>query len=715
MTGGQSRRRVLVAYPYSLHPMNHGGAVRIRNLMRRMLADFDVILFGFVGGSDDPEQRAALEAEGYRVVYQKIPEEDGVLHSGWPALPPDTLRLSSPRIVERLGALLDAHGVDVLLLECTEMGQYAGPWPRAASVLEEQDLAFRTLRRRRRLGFGDRYAEQKGTGDPEGEAVVRAYELAACRRSTRVHLMSEEDRRVLGEQSPGLAGKLRAVPNGVDLQQYRAPKGTPRRDLLFVGSFPHLPNLDALDWFLAEVWPLLRRRRPDMRLTVAGADPPQRVLDLDGADGVTVAGEVPDLRPFYHGHRALVVPVRAGSGTRLKILEAFAAELPVVSTSLGAEGLDVVDGTDLLLGDDPETLAAALERLWDDDQLARNLARRGRDLVERHYSWDAIYRGLKESFEEILPAPREDPGPIPPVEAPPAVGGMSAEGGEQDLDVTVIVVARRADDRLDRCLAALDRQACGRSRDILCAAPGVPEDRLEVLRRRGVSTLALPVELVEDLGRCLNRAASAARGRVLVLLDEDAEPIFDTWLDEITAPLFSERPPAAVAGRIQERFHLGSPQHRSGFTRESERWRSRFETDLTFRCAAVRRDTWGAWPFPVDVGPTDRAWQRMATEGELLILPLLSAVAWLDRPLTFGGYWRACVAEGEGWRRLGERYGTGDLWDDLRHPGRAFDPPLDLRELRRRPVASRAERLFPWLRPLGIFWGGLRARRRRDR
>jgi glycosyltransferase involved in cell wall biosynthesis len=285
-----------------------------------------------------------------------------------------------------------------VLLEYSEMGQFAGPYRGARTVLVEHDLGFRSHARQRRVGIDLRYAAGEALGRGAGDWLRRyRFELAACSRVDQIHVMSAADRELLAKLLPDRERRIRVIPNGVDTAHFQPPPATTeRRGVLFVGSFPHLPNLDALDHFLATIWPEVRRRLPGARLTVAGARPPQRVLELDGRDGISGRRRGPGPRSLYQRHQLLVVPLRAGSGTRLKILEAMACGLPVVSTNR-RRGIEGRPGEHLLVADDPSSFADAVSVLADRGATASRLADNGRALVTDRYDWDLVTAGCRRS------------------------------------------------------------------------------------------------------------------------------------------------------------------------------------------------------------------------------------------------------------------------------------------------------------------------------
>jgi glycosyltransferase involved in cell wall biosynthesis len=199
--------------------------------------------------------------------------------------------------------------------------------------------------------------------------------------------VSEPDALALGELG---ARDVTVVPNGVDLEFFRPPPGDGPEDLVvFTGSMDWRPNQDGIRWYLDEVHPLLRGR-VEAPLVVVGRNPPSWLSEDHLPPDVEVTGSVPDVRPYLERAGVFVVPLRAGGGSRLKILEALAAGRAVVSTTVGAEGLDLEDGKHLVLADTPEIFAAAVEGLLGDRDRARALGLAGRKRVEDRYGWDAI-------------------------------------------------------------------------------------------------------------------------------------------------------------------------------------------------------------------------------------------------------------------------------------------------------------------------------------
>lgn len=187
------------------------------------------------------------------------------------------------------------------------------------------------------------------------------------------------------------------VPNGIDLTETTAADDRSNSlpadpTVVFTGTLDYLPNVDGIVWFAHEVWPRIRDRRPDAKLTIVGRRPVGDVRQLaEGpTGGITIHADVPDVAPYLARARMAVAPVRIGSGSRLKALEAMAARRPLAATTVALEGIEHEPGRHALVGDSPAQLAAAVTRLLEDDATAMRVAAAGRELVETTYDWDVI-------------------------------------------------------------------------------------------------------------------------------------------------------------------------------------------------------------------------------------------------------------------------------------------------------------------------------------
>jgi glycosyltransferase involved in cell wall biosynthesis len=218
---------------------------------------------------------------------------------------------------------------------------------------------------------------------------LRRQEAAACARADLTIAVSDADRRQLQQLAPD--ARMATIPTGVDTTYFKANgrEQVPAR-LVFTGSMDWHPNEDAIVHFAESMLPRIREGCPDVSLTVAGRNPGARLRAVAADRGIRLTGTVDDVRPHIDEAAVYIAPLRVGSGTRLKIFEAFAMGKPVVSTTIGAEGLTVTPGKDIVLADDPEHFASEVITLLRDPERRAALGQAGRHLVESRYSWSHI-------------------------------------------------------------------------------------------------------------------------------------------------------------------------------------------------------------------------------------------------------------------------------------------------------------------------------------
>ena len=219
----------------------------------------------------------------------------------------------------------------------------------------------------------------------------RHYEARLFSRFDLVTMVSEQDRQACYSQLPGLGGHVEVVTNGVDCEHNRPRLSAPQPGrLVYNGSLTYDANYDAMRWFLAEIYPLIRRQAPEVSLNITGSTRGVHPGGLRLDDSVRLAGYVDDVRMPVAEASVCVVPTRQGGGTRLKILEAMALGTPVVATSKGIEGHGAVHGEHALIADDPTDFAASVLELLRNPDLCSRLAQNGRRFVEERYDWQTI-------------------------------------------------------------------------------------------------------------------------------------------------------------------------------------------------------------------------------------------------------------------------------------------------------------------------------------
>ncbi len=227
---------------------------------------------------------------------------------------------------------------------------------------------------------------------------VRQYERAVVRRFPALIVSSAADSQALG------GGRATVIPNGVDIERF-AFAGPGVRDagtLIFTGNMGYHPNEEAVAWFCAEVWPLLRTSHPEVRFQVVGTNPSERIRSLASATtGIEVLGKVPEVTSYLQRATAAVCPMRSGSGIQNKVIEAMSVGAPVVATGIANRGVGAVAGRDLLVADTAQDFAHAVTQLLDDEPLRAKLGRAGRSFVAGHFRWEQHAQQLAAVYETV--------------------------------------------------------------------------------------------------------------------------------------------------------------------------------------------------------------------------------------------------------------------------------------------------------------------------
>ena len=231
--------------------------------------------------------------------------------------------------------------------------------------------------------------------------LIKPIEIERCRRADAVLVTSEREHLLLKNLLPRRV--IEVIPNGVDTEAFQGDylAQETSNQIIFTGTMDYYPNIDAVLFFAQQCWPLILEQVPGVTWQIVGRKPPPEVQRLAELPGVTVTGFVPDVQPYLARSAVAIAPLQIGSGTRLKILEAFAMQKAVVSTSMGCEGLSVESGKHLLVADQPEAFAQAVVELLGDPSMRIALGSAGRALIEAEYSWEQCGAQLLHVLEEI--------------------------------------------------------------------------------------------------------------------------------------------------------------------------------------------------------------------------------------------------------------------------------------------------------------------------
>lgn len=309
---------------------------------------------------------------------------------------------TSPQMIKALQGLPDLGGFDLVHVDCVHM---AACVEAIRPHLGQTPIFYNWHNIESELML--RYSQGQGSWPRRRLARLTARRLehdeAHILRTAAGHVVcSEREQQQLRQQAPD--SRIAVVENGVDAAAH-ASTGTSgeRRRVVFVGSMSYHANADGAVWFATELWPRIHQHFPDWTLSLVGSDPGPSVRALGELAGVEVTGTVADVRPYYRDAVAAVVPLRVGGGTRLKIIEAMAAGVPVVSTATGAEGLAVEPGREFLLASEPGQWLELLKSLQEPGR-ADQLIAAGRELVRRRYDWEVIGNKLVATYKEWLSA-----------------------------------------------------------------------------------------------------------------------------------------------------------------------------------------------------------------------------------------------------------------------------------------------------------------------
>lgn len=372
--------RVLMVTKFAPLPADNGGRQRSLAIARRLAARADVVLCAYDDGAVDAEglRRLGIDVRTVRFAPGPAAVARGLR---------ETRSVSAARFFSRAlrGEILRAAAEappDLLQVEYLQMAPLVSGVTAGRSVLDLHNVESSLVASYARSRSGPAAAALRLEA-----AALRALERRTLDGFDRVVVVSEGDR----DRLPKRRDDALVCPNGLDPGPPLAPATTPT--VAFVASMGWAPNVDAAVWLVREVWPKVLERLPDARLLLVGREPADEVRALASAN-VEVSGTVTSVSPYLARARVAVAPLRAGGGSRLKILEALGAGRPVVATTVGADGLEDLVGRGVVVVDDPSTMAATIAMLAGDAVAATALGAQGHEAVARRYGWDRTLEPL---------------------------------------------------------------------------------------------------------------------------------------------------------------------------------------------------------------------------------------------------------------------------------------------------------------------------------
>lgn len=398
------RRKFLFLQKRLLFPTDSGGKIRTLNVLRHLAQWHDITYLCNILPDEEPHRQ---EMEAIGVKLDTIPWLETPRHSLgfyrdlafnlFSKYPYNVNKDYDSRVRSRLIELLNRNSYDLLICDFVQMARNCLGITTVPKLLFEHNVESQIFERHARNDSG---AARRGYMWLQWRKMHR-FERNAGFDFDRVVAVSKQDRetyqREYGWQH------VDVIDTAVNTDYFKPlDEEEVQRRCVFIGSMDWLPNEDGVRRFVNDTWPMIRQKYPDATFTVVGRNPTPSIRALDGRDGVAITGSVPDVRPHVARAQVVVIPLLVGGGTRLKVFEAMGMGKPIVSTSLGVEGLDVTDQRDVLIGNSPREFADQVSRLFEEQDLRNRLAETALQMVQMNYSSEVIARQFDEICQKTI-------------------------------------------------------------------------------------------------------------------------------------------------------------------------------------------------------------------------------------------------------------------------------------------------------------------------
>lgn len=399
------------------YPPQRGDRIRSYHFIKQLSKRHDITLVFFAESDDDIDAVQHLKSYCERVEWVRFhslyAKFNAAIHC-FSRIPLQVHYWNSPKMQLKINQLLQEQEFDLIHAQLFRMGQYVTNESGVSKVLDLCDSLALNLSRRADLDctpkrFLVRLEENR----------VRKYEVDIMKSFDHGTVVAQFDRDYLLNQDDNL--NLSVVPMGVDLKYFHNETFDVRNaieteyhsnnqndvtsenniNLLFTGTMNYFPNTDAVTYFCDDILPIIQKQYPDATFFIVGNHPTKQIKQLQERDGVIVTGYVPDIRPYFEKASIFVAPLRAGSGIQTKNLEAMAMQIPVVTTSIGAMGLEAEHGKEVIIADTPNDFAENVIDLIENRNIRQSIAKAGRNRVENSYDWNVLVQRLEQVYTEI--------------------------------------------------------------------------------------------------------------------------------------------------------------------------------------------------------------------------------------------------------------------------------------------------------------------------
>jgi glycosyltransferase involved in cell wall biosynthesis len=392
---------ILMLTPYLPYPLLSGGQIRTYNLLKNLSKHHKITLFALIKTEKEKQYIKELEPLCAKIKVFKRTKNPFALRNILMAaftLYPFLVTRNLPRNMKAaIKKELKLHAFDLIHAETFYMMPNI-PKTKVPVLLVEQTIEY--------LGY-QFYAQTTPHWLLKPILYldilkIQYWETHFWKKANHLVTMSAQDKAFIQGQTNGKT-KIDVVANGVDMDFFsKAKKHLPRHPtVLFVGTFKWLPNIDAVEFLVTNLWPGIKAKVPDAKLWIVGHSPTPKILELTKQPDITCSSDIKDIRDAYSKAHVLLAPIRSGKGTRYKILEAMATGTPIVTTKLGAEGINITPGEHALIGNSSSELIELTAKLLKDRELQQRMAAKAKEVVAKHYNWQAISNHLDHLYRQI--------------------------------------------------------------------------------------------------------------------------------------------------------------------------------------------------------------------------------------------------------------------------------------------------------------------------